>query len=80
MPTASTPLEAFLARHDDAAWRHAAVELVAETHAVDRTAVRIWLAFHKARAMGAVSIVIPPSNGVFGALAPKDASTLVGVP
>jgi ferredoxin len=34
----------------------------------------------QARATGAVSIVIPPWNGVFGALVPKDASTLVGVP
>lgn len=80
MPTASTPLEAFPALHDDTAWRRGAVELEAETPAVDRATARIWLAVDNARAMGAVSIVIPPWNGVFGALAPEDASTLVGVP
>jgi ferredoxin len=34
----------------------------------------------QAQAVGAVSIVIPPWNGVFGHLVPKDASTLVGAP
>lgn len=46
MPTSTTPLEQFLERHDDADWRRAAAELQAETDDVDRTAVRIWLAFH----------------------------------
>ena len=46
MPTPSTALEAVLERHDDADWRRTAAELQAETHDVDRAAVRIWVAFH----------------------------------
>jgi hypothetical protein len=80
MPTPSTPLEALPGLHDDTAWRRAAAEREAETHVVNRAAAPICLALHRGRAMGAVSIVIQPWNGVFGALTPKDASTLVGVP
>jgi ferredoxin len=40
-----TPLEIFLNRHDDAAWRAAVVELLPETHEVDRNAVQVWFHF-----------------------------------
>jgi ferredoxin len=38
-------LERYLHRHDDGDWRRAAGALHFETHEVDRTATRIWLAF-----------------------------------
>jgi len=40
-----TPLETFLDRHDDAAWRATVVELLPETHEVDRNAVQVWFHF-----------------------------------
>jgi len=40
-----TPLETFLNRHDDAAWRATVVELLPETHEVDRNAVQVWFHF-----------------------------------
>src|SRR4051812_7986308 len=45
MPLSLTALEHYLHQHDDAAWHRTAGLLEAETHAVDRTAVRIWLSF-----------------------------------
>jgi ferredoxin len=40
-----TALEAHLTRHDADAWRRAVDRLAAETHPIDRTALRIWFAF-----------------------------------
>jgi ferredoxin len=40
-----TPLETFLNTHDDAAWRAAVVELLPDTHEVDRAATQIWFHF-----------------------------------
>jgi ferredoxin len=45
MPASPNALEHYLARHDDHAWHRTAGLLDAETHEVDRTAVRIWLSF-----------------------------------
>jgi len=45
MPLSLTALEHYLRQHEDAAWHRTAGLLEAETHAVDRTAVRIWLSF-----------------------------------
>jgi ferredoxin len=45
MPSSLTDLEHYLAQHDDHAWHRTAGLLEAETHQVDRTAVRIWLSF-----------------------------------
>jgi ferredoxin len=46
MTTTPTDLERYLQRHDDEDWRRAAGALQFETHEVDRTATRIWLAFY----------------------------------
>jgi ferredoxin len=46
MTTTPTDLERYLQRHDDDEWRRAAGALHFETHEVDRTATRIWLAFY----------------------------------
>jgi ferredoxin len=40
-----TPLETFLTKHDDAAWRATLVELLPHTHEVDRNATQIWFHF-----------------------------------
>jgi ferredoxin len=45
MPALRNALEHYLDRHDDHAWQRAAGLLEAETHEVDRAAVRIWLSF-----------------------------------
>jgi len=45
MPSSRTALEDYLDQHDDHAWHRTAGLLEAETHEVDRTAVRIWLSF-----------------------------------
>ena len=45
MPSSETALEHYLDQHDDHAWRRTAGLLEAETHEVDRTALRIWLSF-----------------------------------
>jgi ferredoxin len=43
--TTPSDLQQYLDRRDDNAWRAAASDLLHETHRVDHTAVRIWLAF-----------------------------------
>jgi len=40
-----TPLEVFLDRHDDAAWREALDTLLTSIHEVDRNATRVWFRF-----------------------------------
>jgi ferredoxin len=40
-----TPLETFLNELDDATWRATVVELLPETHEVDRNAVQVWFHF-----------------------------------
>lgn len=41
-----TPLEVFLNRHDDAAWRKTLVTLLPTIHEVDRNAAQIWFHFY----------------------------------
>ncbi len=41
-----TPLEVFLNRHDDAAWRATLVTLLPATHEVDRNAAQVWFHFY----------------------------------
>ena len=41
-----TPLEVFLNRHDDAAWRETLVTLLPAVHEVDRNAVQVWFHFY----------------------------------
>ncbi|HEX8116145.1 MAG TPA: hypothetical protein VF521_02625, partial [Pyrinomonadaceae bacterium] len=41
-----TPLEAFLNRHDDAAWRETLTTLLPAVHEVDRNAARVWFHFY----------------------------------
>jgi ferredoxin len=41
-----TPLEVFLNRHDDAAWRETLTTLLPATHEVDRNAVQVWFHFY----------------------------------
>jgi len=43
--TEMTELEAFLDRHDDAAWRAAVGELLPSIHEVDRAATQVWFYF-----------------------------------
>ena len=45
MPSSRSALEHYLDQHDDHAWQRTAGLLEAETHEVDRAAVRIWLSF-----------------------------------
>ncbi|HWW75110.1 MAG TPA: hypothetical protein VNZ44_06935, partial [Pyrinomonadaceae bacterium] len=40
-----TPLEIFLDRHDDAAWRAALQSLLPSIHEVDRNATQVWFHF-----------------------------------
>ncbi|HJQ31742.1 MAG TPA: 2Fe-2S iron-sulfur cluster-binding protein [Pyrinomonadaceae bacterium] len=40
-----TPLEVFLDRHDDAAWRSALTSLLPSIHEVDRNATQVWFHF-----------------------------------
>jgi hypothetical protein len=76
MPLSLTALGHYLGQRDDHAWHRTAGLLEAETHEVDRAAVRCidtdaphpWIRLAwQARATGAVSIVIPPWTGVLGA-------------
>ena len=41
-----TPLEIFLNRHDDAAWRETLVTLLPAVHEVDRNAAQVWFHFY----------------------------------
>jgi ferredoxin len=41
-----TPLEVFLNRHDDAAWRETLVTLLPSIHEVDRNAAQVWFHFY----------------------------------
>lgn len=41
-----TPLEVFLNRHDDAAWRETLVTLLPAVHEVDRNAAQVWFHFY----------------------------------
>lgn len=41
-----TPLEVFLNRHDDAAWRETLVTLLPAIHEVDRNAAQVWFRFY----------------------------------
>jgi ferredoxin len=41
-----TPLEIFLNRHDDAAWRETLVTLLPAVHEVDRNATQVWFHFY----------------------------------
>ena len=41
-----TPLEAFLNRHDDAAWRETLTTLLPAVHEVDRSAAQVWFHFY----------------------------------
>src|SRR5215207_6827500 len=41
-----TPLEVFLNRHDDAAWRETLTTLLPSIHEVDRNATQIWFHFY----------------------------------
>lgn len=41
-----TPLEVFLNRHDDAAWRGTLVTLLPAVHEVDRNAAQVWFHFY----------------------------------
>jgi ferredoxin len=41
-----TPLEAFLKRHDDAAWRETLVTLLPAIHEVDGNAAQVWFHFY----------------------------------
>ena len=41
-----TPLEIFLDRHDDAAWRETLATLLPSVHEVDRNATQIWFRFY----------------------------------
>ncbi|MFL6256637.1 MAG: 2Fe-2S iron-sulfur cluster-binding protein [Pyrinomonadaceae bacterium] len=41
-----TPLEIFLNRHDDAAWRETLVTLLPAIHEVDRNAAQVWFHFY----------------------------------
>ena len=45
MPLLLTALQQYLDQHDDHAWHRTAGLLEAETHEIDRTALRIWLSF-----------------------------------
>ena len=76
MRSSLTDLEHDLAQHDDQDWHRTAGLLGAETHEVDRAAVPGWVCWAacQARATGALSIVIPPWTGVFGAAIASDAS------
>jgi ferredoxin len=40
-----TPLEVFLGRHDDAAWRETLATLLPSVHEVDRNATQVWFHF-----------------------------------
>lgn len=40
-----SPLESFLAEHDDAAWRAVVESLLPHVHEVDRNALQVWFAF-----------------------------------
>jgi ferredoxin len=41
-----TPLEVFLNRHDDAAWRETLLTLLPAVHEVDRDAAQVWFRFY----------------------------------
>src|SRR5829696_4799681 len=41
-----TPLEVFLNRHDDAAWRETLLTLLPSIHEVDRNAAQVWFHFY----------------------------------
>ena len=41
-----TPLEVFLNRHDDAAWRETLLTLLPSIHEVDRSAAQVWFHFY----------------------------------
>src|SRR5829696_6819043 len=41
-----TPLDVFLNRHDDAAWRETLLTLLPAVHEVDRNAAQVWFHFY----------------------------------
>jgi ferredoxin len=57
-----TPLEIFLNRHDDAAWRETLTTLLPAMHEVDRNAAQVWFHFYPLALLRAFEAAEDPSK------------------
>ena len=57
-----TPLEVFLNRHDDAAWRETLLTLLPAIHEVDRNAAQVWFHFYPLALLRAFQAAADPAR------------------